>query len=79
MLEKEFEYFKENHERLFREYPNKYLVIKDNNVLYSEDTLEDALNQAVSSGLEVGTFLIQLCGKGEGSYTQTFHSRVIFA
>lgn len=79
MLEDEFKYFKDNHDALFAEYPNKYIVIKDKKVLFADDTFEDALSKAINGGLEVGTFLIQLCSAGESGYTQTFHSRVIFA
>ena len=79
MLEKEFEYFKENHDELYRKYPNKYIVIRENNVVYSADTFEEALDKAISGGLEVGNFLVQLCSEGDKDYTQTFHSRVIFA
>jgi carbamoylphosphate synthase large subunit len=79
MLEKEFNYFKVHHDELFAEYPNKYVVIKDGKVMFAGDTFEAALQQAVQSGLEVGTFLIQLCSEGEEGYTQTFHSRVVFS
>lgn len=79
MLEDEFKFFKDNHESLFVEYPNMHIVIKDNKVLFSDDTFEGALAKAVTGGLEVGTFIIQLCSLGESGYTQTFHSRVIFA
>jgi len=79
MLEREFKYFKENHDTLYREYPNKYLVIQGDNVITSKDTFEEALNEAIRKGLEVGSFMVQLCSEGEEAYTQTFHSRVIFA
>lgn len=79
MLEDEFKYFKDNHDVLFAEYPNKHIVIKGKKVLFSDDTFEGALSKAISGGLEIGTFLIQLCSVGESGYTQTFHSRVIFA
>lgn len=79
MLEKEFEYFKTNHDELYRLYPNKYLVIKGNEVIYTADTFEDALNLAVTGGHKVGEFLVQLCSEGEEAYTQTFHTRVLFA
>lgn len=79
MLEKEFEYFKSHHDELYRQYPNKYLVIKNDKVIFTADTFEDALNLAVSGGHKVGEFLVQLCSEGDEAYTQTFHSRVIFA
>ena len=56
-----------------------YFVIKDETVLYAEDSFGLALEKATSNGLEVGTFLIQECTEGDGAYTQTYHSRVIFA
>lgn len=79
MLEKEFKYFKEHQAELFAKYPNKYLVIKDYKVAFAEDVFEEALHKAIQAGLELGTFLVQLCSEGKDSYTQTFHSRVIFA
>lgn len=79
MLEKEFKYFKEHQTELYAKYPNRYLVIKDCKVVFAESAFEAALQKAVQAGFELGTFLVQLCGKGKESYTQTFHSRVIFA
>ncbi len=79
MLEKEFKYFKDNQTALYAEYPDKYIVIKDERVLFSDDTFEKALSKAVEGKLEVGTFIVQLCSVDESGYTQTFHSRVIFA
>lgn len=79
MLEDEFKFFKDNHDALLAQYPNKHIVIKGKKVLFSDDTFENALSKAVENHLEVGTFIIQLCSAGESGYTQTFHSRVIFA
>lgn len=79
MLESEFNYFKENHESLLQKYPNKFLVIKDKNVILVNDTFEGALSDALEIGLKIGSFLIQLCSEGKEGYSQTFHSRVIFA
>lgn len=79
MLEDEFKYFKDNHDYLFEKYPNKHIVIKGRKVLHADCTFEESLLWARDNGLEVGTFIIQLCSAGESGYTQTFHSRVIFA
>jgi len=78
MLEDEFTFFKANHDSLFEKYPNKYIVIKDKAIQNSSNTFEEALDFA-SSKFELGTFLIQFCSAGNEGYTQTFHSRVIFA
>lgn len=78
MLEKEFNYFKENYKHLFEKYPNQFLVIKDMEVKSAFSSFEQAIEYA-SNKFELGTFLIQECTKDENAYTQTFHSRVIFA
>lgn len=79
MLEKEFEYYTQNHSKLFSLYPNKYLVIKEKKVLFSTDTMQSALELSREQGLEPGTFLIQKCEEGAESFTQVYHSRVTFA
>ena len=79
LLEKEFEYFTENHSELYRLYPNRYLVIKDQKVLFDEDSVKHALEASNKSGLIPGTYIIQKCEEGVDSYTQVYHSRVTFA
>ena len=79
ILEKEFEYFTENHSELYRLYPNRYLVIKDQKVLFDEDSVKLALEVSTKSGLIPGTYIIQKCEEGVDSYTQVYHSRVTFA
>jgi hypothetical protein len=70
ILEKEFEYFTENHSELYNLYPNRYLVIKDQKVLF---------DVSQKNGLVPGTYIIQKCEEGVDSYTQVYHSRVTFA
>ena len=76
---KDFKFFLDNHKDLYDKYPNKVLVIKEEEVLFAEDTFENALETAISQGLIPGTFIIQECTEGEESYTQSFSSRVVFA
>lgn len=76
---KDFKFFVDNHEELFRQYPNKVLVIQDGKVVMARDNFDEAISDAVASGLGLGTFIIQECTEGDSAYTQTFHSRVIFA
>lgn len=78
MLEKEFEYFKSNQKSLYQKYPDEFLVIKDLEVKYHANTFEKALEYA-SKVFEIGTFIVQQCTQGNEGYTQSFHSRVIFA
>lgn len=75
----DFQYFKSHHDEIFLKYPNKFVILKDCSVIMTGDSFEDAYTKAIDSGLEVGSFLVQECTEGEGAFTQTFHSRVVFA
>lgn len=77
MLEKEFQYYLTHQEELAKKYLNKYLVIKDETVVSVHDDHVKAYETA-SEEYPAGTFLIQKCQPGSKSYTQTFHSRVVF-
>lgn len=76
MLKDEFKYYLDNQKELVKQYPGKFLVIKDLTVQGSYNSQTEAYANAVKS-FELGTFLIQHCLPGAESYTQTFHSRVI--
>lgn len=78
-LKSSFQFFKSHHDEIFHEYPNRYVVIKDCSIILTGDSFEDAYSKAIDAGFEVGSFLIQECTEGESAFTQTFHSRVIFA
>jgi hypothetical protein len=78
MLDKEFKYYIEHQEELVKTYDGKYIVIVGTEVVNSYDDETTAYLDSLKS-LKEGTFLIQLCKEGKDSFTQTFHSRVIFA
>lgn len=69
MLEKEFKFFTENLDKIFRLYPNKYIVIKDEDVKYISDSRDEALSFAIKH-FKLGTFLIQPCLKSAVSPIQ---------
>ena len=75
-LEKEFEYYIENQDKLVEKYEGKFLVIKNCKIIGIYDSELEAVNQT-SKDHAVGTFLIQKCLPWTESYTQVFHSRVI--
>ncbi|WP_407404369.1 hypothetical protein [Sodaliphilus sp.] len=79
MLEKEFKYFVSHHDEIFRDHPNKFVVISGEAVVSAAESFDEALSQAMAQGLEPGTFLIQECTEGDDAYTQTFHTRVVFS
>lgn len=74
----DFKWFVENHDSLVNLYNDKYIVIKGKEVVASADTLEQGVYKALDLGLELGTFIVQLCTEGESAYTQKFYSRAIF-
>jgi len=78
MLNKEFKYYLDNQNELLKKYNNRVLVIVGERVVGDYDSFEQALFKSAED-YEPGTFLVQECTEGEGSYTETFHSRVIFA
>ena len=78
MLEKEFQYYLDHQKELVEKYNGKYLVIIEDKVVAFYDSFEDALAESQKK-YQVGTFLIQQCLPGEDNYTQSFHTRAIFA
>ncbi|PKP12007.1 MAG: hypothetical protein CVU09_00465 [Bacteroidetes bacterium HGW-Bacteroidetes-4] len=78
MLKEEFKYYLENQKELVKLYQGKFLVIKDKSVVGVYENEFDAIDESLGK-YEPGTFLVQECLPGDENYTQTFHSRVIFA
>jgi hypothetical protein len=76
-LRKEFEFYIENQAELTKKYNGKYIVIKNQEVIGAFDSEFEAVKKT-SEQHELGTFLVQKCEPGKDSYSQTYHSRVIF-
>ena len=76
-LEKEFEYYLDHQDELVKEYNGKYIVIKNNKVIGAFNTEIEAIEKTAEKH-KLGTFLVQKCEPGTESYTQTYHSRVMF-
>lgn len=76
-LEKEFDYYLDHQTELVEKYNGKVIVIKNNKVIGVYDSEIEAVEKT-SKEHELGTFLVQPCSPGTESYTQTYHSRVIF-
>lgn len=75
-VDKNYEWFKNNKKELLKKYKNKYIVISNQEVLFSDNDIEKAITFA--SELEVGNFIIQKCEKEDESTIQVFHTRAIF-
>lgn len=78
MLQQEFQYYLDNQENLVKEFNGKVLVIIGEEIVGVYNTETEAYFESIKK-YEPGTFLVQQCTPGNDSYTQTFHSRVVFA
>jgi len=56
----DFNYFLENMNKLYRKYGNKFVVVKNQNVLGAYNDFNKALETTLKTE-EMGTFLIQEC------------------
>ena len=77
-LKNEFDYYVKNQDELVKKYNGRFLVIKDSQVIGDYDDELEAIKKTMEKH-ELGTFLVQKCEPGNESYSQTFHSRVVFA
>lgn len=78
MLDREFTYFRAHQQELVEQYPNKFLVIKGDEIIGVYNSEIEAYQESQKTNA-LGTFLIQQSKAGKEAYTQTFHSRAIFA
>ena len=77
-LKIEFEYYLKHKDELVEKYNGRVIVIKNQKVIGDYDSEIQAVAET-SKTEDLGTFLVQTVSPGENGYTQTFHSRVIFA
>ena len=78
MLEKEFQYYIDNQEKLLKTYNGRFIAIVGKQIVGDYDSFEQAIDETMKEH-ELRNFLIKECSEGEKAYTQTFHSRVVFA
>jgi hypothetical protein len=77
-LKEAFQFYLENQDALVKKYRGKFIVIKGRAVLGAYDNELQAV-QETQKNHDLGTFLVQKVEPGESAYTQTFHSRIVFA
>ena len=70
-----YNYYVSNHEALFNKYPNRYLVIVDNKIVYDTDTMSLAVKWVDTNNIEEA--IIQYCTEGISSYSSSFCSQII--
>lgn len=78
MLDAEYKYYLEHQQELLELYRGRFVVIVGNAVVGDYSTQAEAYLDSMKK-YSLGTFLIQECKDGTSAYTQTYHSRVIFA
>lgn len=71
----DYEYFINNKDKFLTEYPDKFIVIKDKQVIGVYDDQVAALTDTTKTH-ELGTFIIQQCSAGFDD-VQVFRSRVV--
>jgi hypothetical protein len=76
MLKKEFQYYLDHQPDFVKQYNNKFIVIKNEQVIGVYNSHTEAYTETVKKE-QLGTFLIQHCLPGKESTTQTFNSQVI--
>lgn len=76
-LENEFKFYVKNQDELIKKYNGKIIVLKNSEIIGVFDSEIEAI-QKTSEHHKLGTFLVQKCEPGKDSFTQTYHSRVVF-
>lgn len=73
MSDKNYDYFESQFTSLYKEYKDKYIVIKDCNVIGNYSSFDDAYENTLKTE-KLGTFLIQLCSNDEEKTVNYFYS-----
>lgn len=76
MIDKNYIFFKKEESKLKKDYPDEYILICNENVVFHDKKFEKVVEYAKS--LEAGTYIIQQCSAVETKYIQTYHTRVAF-
>ena len=59
----DYNYFDQHRKELAKQYPDKWLLIKDKQVLFAVNTLKEAVDVSKKNGLEDKDCLIDFCRK----------------
>ena len=66
MIRKDFNWFLNNYDDLYRRYGHKFLVIKNKHILGAYDSVREALD---NTNEMPGTFIVQECNGNPSAYT----------
>ena len=73
MLEKDFDWFVENHVNLYKQYGHCFLTIKDQQVLGAYASYAEAVHKTIQEH-PLGTFIVQECTKDDSGFTNYISS-----
>ncbi|MBQ6425763.1 MAG: hypothetical protein IJJ92_03040 [Clostridia bacterium] len=68
MQSDDFKWYKEHLNELFNQYGTRFVAIKEQKVLGSYSTYAEAVKETQKKE-ELGSFIVQQCGKDESAYT----------
>lgn len=77
-LRQEYDYFEIHRKEFSQKYPDLYLIIQDQQVLFALNTLSEAIAKASDQGLAEGSYLLQFCDKEGKKMVCTYRSRAHF-
>jgi hypothetical protein len=66
-LKKSFDFYLKNKEDFKKKYYGKYLVIKDERILNSYDSENDAIMNTIKAGYKMGEFIVQVVLDNDGT------------
>lgn len=76
-LNSELDFFIRNIDTFYMLFPDRYVAIKNHQVVALGNTLNELLDDAKARGHELGTFQAQLCGRDASCYTLDIHPLMI--
>ena len=76
MIQQEYLYFKKNFDKIEKEYPDKFILIKNEKIEGAFDRQIDAYSEGINRFGEHGEFFIHKVSRKELEQVRTFHPRV---
>lgn len=70
-MRKDFNWFVDNYDNLYKKYGHKFLVIKNEAVIGAFDSVRQAVDNTTE---ELGTYIIQECNGDSSAYTNNIAS-----
>ena len=75
-IDKNYEFFLKEESKLNKKYPNQFLVISNQKVVFNNKDMSEIIKYVKKK--KAGTYIIQKCGTNENDNIQMFHTRVKF-